>query len=414
VISNNEKEKLFTMTTLLVAIFGLLLSCINCDFTWIERSYEGDSFDVSCSTCHLYDSTCIQQDGWFGCCTQCQCQKKYTIFDGMCHGDTSHEEIGCKLYTKGNQYYGLDTTTFYTSLTDLGWIMKEESWNPREFTTCYVLDDSYYWNTKGWISLFTNGRKKEDFYLENGSSGVFLKFLGSPANQHLYKGLLIKLQMTCSSFYSETVTSCLVIKVAGKRYYYGKDKPTTSPPKTLTTIKPLETTKQISTTQQKRSSNSTKPSKTTPIHSSHTSHAPHIHTDDENKVFLKKFVPFIAVASFLLLFCLIFICCRVKRNNKDVQPKTYLLAADKASYSSSDASMELVTSAEFEVISTPSYCDVEELKLANFAKKRSRAPSGIYYVNQLNDSRQSTLGSQSSESPMNTGSKIYLIDGDAV
>ena len=69
----------------------------------------------------------------------------------------------------------MKTYTFYDHETSIGYIMRNNDWEQRRYTTCALSSDSQYWNTSSWESLFTNGRKKDDFVIKNSIDGVYLK-----------------------------------------------------------------------------------------------------------------------------------------------------------------------------------------------------------------------------------------------
>ena len=46
---------------------------------------------------------------------------------------------------------------------------------------------------------------------------ILLKFSGNSYNQPLYEGLLTNLKLSCRNQYEYPITSCLTIKVQGKR-----------------------------------------------------------------------------------------------------------------------------------------------------------------------------------------------------
>ena len=46
---------------------------------------------------------------------------------------------------------------------------------------------------------------------------ILLKFSGNSYNQPLYVGLLTNLKLSCTNPYQDPITSCLTIKVQGKR-----------------------------------------------------------------------------------------------------------------------------------------------------------------------------------------------------
>ena len=64
--------------------------------TWINRQSGGDSFDVACNTCHLYNAQCTKSTGWLfsSCCNECQCNVGYTVYQGLCHSDLSRSMLG--------------------------------------------------------------------------------------------------------------------------------------------------------------------------------------------------------------------------------------------------------------------------------------------------------------------------------
>ena len=64
--------------------------------TWINRESGGDSFDVACSTCHLYNAQCTKSTGWLfsSCCNECHCDVGYTVYQGSCHSDLSRSVLG--------------------------------------------------------------------------------------------------------------------------------------------------------------------------------------------------------------------------------------------------------------------------------------------------------------------------------
>ena len=53
--------------------------------------------------------------------------------------------------------------------------MQKNDWEQGRYTTCVLNSDSQYWNTSSWESLFTNGRKKDDFTISNSKDGAYLK-----------------------------------------------------------------------------------------------------------------------------------------------------------------------------------------------------------------------------------------------
>ena len=53
--------------------------------------------------------------------------------------------------------------------------MQKNDWEQGRYTTFVLNSDSQYWNTSSWESLFTNGRKKDDFTISNSKDGAYLK-----------------------------------------------------------------------------------------------------------------------------------------------------------------------------------------------------------------------------------------------
>lgn len=376
-----------------------LLLCLTCKLlahkNFIERHRKGDIFQASCNTCHLFAATCATGFTWFSCCSKCKCENGATIYQDMCYGNLAHAKFECQFFINDNQWYGLSTFTLQNyGPTFIGYIVRNRDWNKKHYTKCTVHPTSTYWDTKHWHLLFTGGRDVNDFRTDGSFDGVILKFVAGGIKKSFYDGLLIKFVLSC---FSEGIveTSCLIVKLSGKRFY--SEEPATTA--VIPTTPSMHTTLHLqNTTAKMMHTNSTVNFSTTnkPINTNKP--------DAGLGALYILIIVFILVA--LIAFCGIFICCyRKKRNSSAPIEKQYLVSCQQ-SYQSSDSG-SLVTSSEFEEINEPCYSDLNELKLFDINKRKAKKPSrkALY--------RAAQEQSQSGSVPVYVSTKYPSESGDS-